>query len=271
MKTKIIYIAGLGHSGSTFLQFLLASKANLVGLGEINQLATNNSLDSSLLCSCGANIGECEIWGKMCQFDKIDTSLWYEKLANLLLEKYPQTDGWIDSSKQIKGISSWVEVKKKNDIKDIRVLFLVRDVRGWCISQQKNCARKNLPQRSLLFYAGSWWNYQRQTLKKLKELELNYKIVSYENLVFKTESVLDDIFRFLELTPKDKTMLESPWEEMVHDVLGNRMKNNHKARLYITYDDSWHRSAKVNLLVRLLIPVWNLNKKLREEASYSGY
>ena len=62
---KVIYIAGLGHSGSTFLELLLASHPDVVGLGEIGLQVERLLLDPSFnageaLCSCGTTARECE-------------------------------------------------------------------------------------------------------------------------------------------------------------------------------------------------------------------
>jgi len=54
---KVIYIAGLGHSGSTILDMSLGTLPGVVGLGELKTLIDNQSRERhySSLCSCGKN------------------------------------------------------------------------------------------------------------------------------------------------------------------------------------------------------------------------
>lgn len=59
---KIIYIAGLGHSGSTILDMALGSHPNIIGLGEIyavfNSKNYKNLFEKST-CSCGEKGKDC--------------------------------------------------------------------------------------------------------------------------------------------------------------------------------------------------------------------
>jgi len=66
---KIIYIAGLGHSGSTILDMALGCNKNIVGLGEIIQILKGSKSDllnhknyNDVYCSCGSIIKNCYFW-----------------------------------------------------------------------------------------------------------------------------------------------------------------------------------------------------------------
>jgi hypothetical protein len=58
-----VFICSAGHSGSTLLDLLLGSHRSAISLGEITQLPKNLALDT--LCSCGARVHECELWGEV--------------------------------------------------------------------------------------------------------------------------------------------------------------------------------------------------------------
>lgn len=60
---KYIYICAAGHSGSTLLDRLLGSHANIESLGEISHLPKNIALNT--LCTCGEPVKECAVWGKI--------------------------------------------------------------------------------------------------------------------------------------------------------------------------------------------------------------
>lgn len=62
---KVVFIAGLIHSGSTFFERLLASQPGLVGLGELQQAVTQSLSGARFKrgCSCGAPVADCPLWG----------------------------------------------------------------------------------------------------------------------------------------------------------------------------------------------------------------
>ncbi len=50
----------------------------------------------------------------------------------------------------------------------------------------------------------------------------------------------------------------------VHDVFGNRMKNNIMINNKIIYDDSWQYDYITNLIILLIRPIWKFNYRLRK-------
>lgn len=268
MNPSITYILSLEHSGSTFLQYLLATQTNFLGLGEVNQLAKGRGWDNSnQVCSCGELLSNCQVWQTVELISRSNAIEWYRELTYSLQQKYPQFTHWIDSSKSFEGLEPWLQLQIEGTISDVRVLFLVRDVRGWAVSDRKTRQRKGRASRLLALSMLSWWQAQRQFLNQLSRRNLTYQIVSYEGLVFQTHPAICRISKFHSLNFE-----ETDWSTklnhdipVVHDVFGNRMKNNPKLRTAITYDDSWQSCISVNILALLLISVWRLNTKLRQE------
>src|SRR6056297_870811 len=63
---EVIYIAGLGHSGSTLLNFLCSTGGPGVSLGEISLvLRDRHRIGAESPCSCGAPAPECPFWGPL--------------------------------------------------------------------------------------------------------------------------------------------------------------------------------------------------------------
>lgn len=262
MKPSLTYILGSGHSGSTILQFLLAGHPGVIGLGEVFQPAMG-PVDESMICSCGSDYASCPVWAGTAPAVPGNSSAWYRELAKRLTLICPEATHWVDSSKLPAAISPWMDLLQENIISRIRVLYLVRDVRGWVLSDQRARQRKAKSPRGIFRCMKVWRREQNKMLAFLKESSLDYQIVSYESLIFNTESMLKKIGMFLGLDQHDL-----PWEDrlksaVVHDVFGNRVKNNPKARGRLTYDDSWQYSLPVNLLACALLPVWSLNRELR--------
>ena len=63
MTTKVVYIAGAGRSGSTFLSQLLSQNPDCMNVGQIRHLAM--SYGRKRLCSCGKALPDCTYWGKV--------------------------------------------------------------------------------------------------------------------------------------------------------------------------------------------------------------
>jgi hypothetical protein len=262
VKPCLIYILGSGHSGSTMLQFLLAAHPGVVGLGEVFQPA-GRTVDGSTSCSCGADFASCPVWAGTTPAGPGKTTEWYKDLAQRVAHLYPQATHWIDSSKLSTTIEPWTHLVQERVISGIRVLYLVRDVRGWVLSDQKARQRKAKSPRNAISSMKVWTREQKKTLDFLENSSLDFLVVSYESLIFNTRSMLEKIALFCGLTCQDH-----PWEDRlrsaeVHDIFGNRVKNDPQARGRLIYDDRWQYSLPVNLLACILPPVWKLNRELR--------
>ncbi len=63
-KVKVLYIAGLGRSGSTVLGNVLGEIEGFFHGGEFNFIWEHNLMENRL-CGCGAPFDECEVWGSV--------------------------------------------------------------------------------------------------------------------------------------------------------------------------------------------------------------
>lgn len=61
VSTKVLYIAGAGRSGSTFLSQLLSQNDDCQNIGQIRHLPM--SMQKGWRCSCGETLPECRYWG----------------------------------------------------------------------------------------------------------------------------------------------------------------------------------------------------------------
>jgi hypothetical protein len=60
-NTRVLYLAGWGHSGSTLAESLLDQVPGLVGVGEIKFLWERGLLQNRR-CSCGTPLRSCDFW-----------------------------------------------------------------------------------------------------------------------------------------------------------------------------------------------------------------
>ncbi len=72
-KVKVLYIAGLGRSGSTILGNVLGEIEGFFHGGEFNFIWERNLIENRL-CGCGAPFDKCEVWGSVLEraFGAID-------------------------------------------------------------------------------------------------------------------------------------------------------------------------------------------------------
>jgi hypothetical protein len=60
-KIKVLYIAGLGRSGSTLLGNILGQVGGFVSVGEVRNIWLHGLIQNKV-CGCGAPFTECEFW-----------------------------------------------------------------------------------------------------------------------------------------------------------------------------------------------------------------
>jgi hypothetical protein len=64
MKPEVLYIAGMGRSGSTLLARVLGAFPGAVNLGEAAQFWTHQEMRRRHIpCSCGLQVADCPMWG----------------------------------------------------------------------------------------------------------------------------------------------------------------------------------------------------------------
>lgn len=66
-KINLIYIASIGHSGSTLVESILGSHSEIATCGEMHILPHEITGKGVLPCSCGKSIIECEFWQDVLQ------------------------------------------------------------------------------------------------------------------------------------------------------------------------------------------------------------
>ena len=178
---KVLYIGGLGRSGSTLLDRMLGQLPGFFSAGEIRDL-WQRGLRENALCGCGAPFKECEVWTRVGKeafggWDRVDldqvqslarsvdrhglfpllVAPWAWPPFKRRLERYAQflaplyraiyeVEGSrivIDSSKA----PSTAFVLRKVPGLDLRLVHLVRDSRGVAYSWTKKVVRPDMVDR----------------------------------------------------------------------------------------------------------------------------
>lgn len=279
-RNKVVFIAGLGHSGSTLLELLLSSVPNFVGIGEAFQLVDprNRLIDdpADRICACGSNILECEFWAphipRLQQLRTSATRERYEYVIASAEKHFGEGTVVIDSSKTPEALRSLLEVPEL----DLRVIHLVKDVRSWYVSMDAANARfgtdfaSNLRRFGPL--RGSAKQLQKLTavtfrrwLKENKRIDsiieasnLQAITISYEMLCLRYRDSLRSLSEFLGLD--DMETIGQSTALTNHNATGNRMRHGFRPG-DIHYDQKWLARSDW-LLAALLNPdVMAYNKK----------
>jgi hypothetical protein len=274
----LLLIRGLGHSGTTILDLALGTHPRMLGLGEaVRVLRTplpgeetrgparlRAELKHERLCTCGRTAALCPIWG--------DLLTWLPEHDHLPLpDKLQQLLDQVDrhSSQQGREIS-WVVESYQDDLQlplgvlpdlEVRVVFLVRDVRSWVHSRARDAQRKGQAFPALRSLARWWW-VNRRFERELRSCGKPVFVLGYEQLALDPERALTRLCSWLglEFTP---AMLQPGGASNSHLLAGNRLRFDPEKSRRIRYDASWLQGAVWPASPALLWPgLARLNRRL---------
>lgn len=279
MKSDLIYISGGGHSGSTLLDLLIGSSPNVFGLGEVHYFNSYNyEIDDPKLldinkrkCTCGEEFKDCNFWNNVirnscknlnisrmyslsetlkvswniiCPFEILrfnisnsDDLTLFQSILQTKNEEEISLDYLLDSSKDPRRL---VKLESLLGKKKIKVIFLVRDIRGYVNSYSN-------PQKWRVKDAGlKSQNFLRVSLRWLA---VNFSIVVYLKLhnIDSIKIVYDDFCQNPERTieklrkkwgfdiPED--YISEIHKTKYHNIHGNLMKFSNIDKIEL--DNSW--------------------------------
>ena len=136
-KPKVIYIAGAGRSGSTFLSLLVSQHPQIGNLGQIRDVFLAGS--RAARCSCGALLQDCSVWGEVVSGAEGET----RRLGKLTEDRVAQI---YQSAFGALGVDVAVDSSKSADLCrrlfrsphiDLYCLNLIRDPRAVAVSWSK--------------------------------------------------------------------------------------------------------------------------------------
>ncbi|MBN2662644.1 MAG: sulfotransferase [Bacteroidales bacterium] len=251
-KQKIIYIAGLGHSGSTILDMILGSHSKIIGLGEIMPFLrrTDHSSDYNSTCSCGKKGKNCDFWAPVENLIK-NTNTYneaYFKITNYFFGKYKNDKILVDSSK-----NSYQYLKKINELYDLKVIYLTRDYRSWTYS-------RHLSKKSPVVYWYLRWFLENKKIEyQLKKMNIQWFNVGYEELALYPEHSIKKICNYIEVNFEAEML--NPGNTKSHIINGNVVRADSEKRSKIMYDARWMTSAKTTFWSSFFYLFNKFNKK----------
>jgi hypothetical protein len=262
----LVFIAGLGHSGSTVLDMMVGGHPQFIGLGEVKQVLQGDRLHRDRLqreiCTCGRKMPECEFWGEVLQRIRSTRGEDYVERYRMLLEVFDEVFAPdiipVDSSKSMPYLRMLARIP---DL-DVKVLYIIRDVRSWSVSQLdtiKQAQKKPKPlQNNAYYFFWRWYIRNRRYLGFTSGQNLHVHQLGYEELALQPEKTLKAVCRFLGVE-FDPSMLNIR-KTRSHSVLGNRMRTQ-KEKTRIQYDHRWFVRNEWKIPSVLFPNIMNYNRR----------
>lgn len=252
MGSKIIYIAGLGHSGSTILDMSLGTLPGVVGLGELKTLMDDHSRARhyTSICSCGKKATECIVWKDVPSLleGKKDNPKKIETILDLLKRKFGDVT-LVDSSK-----NSYGYLKYLHENHDLRLIYLTRDLRSWSYSRHLSTGKP------IIYFFLRWVMENIKLRLQIREMGIRPMKAGYEELALFPEHILKRIAAFADLKYSDSML--TPGLTNSHIISGNVARADALKRMHWRYDPRWMLSRRILLLSPLFLLFHRMNRRL---------
>lgn len=261
---KNVFIISMSHSGSTLLDLILGCHTNAVSMGKL--YASVKTFDLQRYCNCGEKIQDCIIWGKLKEeLQNRDGQCYlssYKRIMETIRDEYGPEKIVIDSSKNLKALKYLID----HNVKDLSIIFLLKDVRSFVISENKRNYSQETLERigwrkiftpAILYNILRWYYFNKKIKDYLLKNHLEYFQLGYEELCFQPEKMLRKICAFIGINYEEKMLC--PENSESHMIRGNRMRRDHKKLREIVYDSRWLYSKKLLFFGLFLLPLigWN--------------
>jgi hypothetical protein len=240
---RVVYLGGLGRSGSTLLERLIGELPGVCSAGEVVHMWQRGIVEGER-CGCGQPFGDCEFWCAVGQdafggWDTVDVG----RIAQLRHEVdrtrsiplvaaaalHPATRARIDeyvshyvrvyaSLARVSGCPTIVDSSKHASLAfclrrqpglDLRVIHIVRDSRAVAYSWSRKVSRPDSLTSTTYMTtyspakAAGQWNLQNQALQLLARTGTPTLRVRYEDLVSEPAATLARIATFADLPAAD--------------------------------------------------------------------
>ena len=256
---RVLYIAGLGHSGSTLLDLLVSSHSRVASVGEIQVLrdpadtAQRRRVLKEITCPCGApNVAKCPFWQQVESRlgDEFGLSLGSLDMNSVDAETFDRHNTALFSCVSAVSKADWIVDSSKNSERlnrlirvpglDVHAVHLVRSPFGVAWSNR----RKGRPvYHNAMVYTHNFV-YSAIVVQRTR-----HRVIWYEELVGDPERSVSALMGWLrlEFEPEQMNWPNHPH----HNIGGNRMRYDKDGR--IRPDNSW--TSKLGLADKIGVGV----------------
>jgi hypothetical protein len=278
---RVLFIGGLGRSGTTLLERVLGELPGARPLGEVVHLWARDIRDGER-CGCGVPFADCEFWTAvgarafngwsnvdldqvLALQDAIERTRYIPQLATGRIDAREYADFYARvyaAAAEVSGASVMIDsskhaalaycLRQSPDI-DLRVVHVVRDSRGVAYSWTKTVARpesatgdemtRYTPGRSALL-----WNAHNCAFSLLRRRGVPVRRIRYEELLANPRGTVLGLASFAGITDPDLSFIERKSDgtdvahlDRCHSAAGNPMRFTVGA-VPLRTDDAWRRS-----------------------------
>lgn len=272
---KLVYVAGLEHSGTTLTEHLLSQHPQVIGLGEIASFFSPGHMERYMArwgeypdvrsCSCGRTWEECDFWGDLFGLSGLNSSAplleKYRELLDHVRSVYGRNVAVVDSSKSLPVLKELVEggVELGLARDEFLVVHTIKDVRSFAASVKRKAEREP----SLLSHLRTfnWWLGSNEDMRRyLLEGDVRFVVNLYETLCADPRQVVERLLGACGLTPSGEVDVSHGGS---HIAMGNKAFTE-RNRNRIVYDSAWFTDDRVNLAYLLHGKARRFNRKLYE-------
>ena len=264
--TKLVYIGGYGHSGSTLLEYLLTARPGVVACGEVVSSIRRGTKTRSTLknkeCTCGQMAEDCPVWSVAYSAADRSPGWTHDRLVHALLQQLNgRYAGMVDSSKTAWGGLSSPFRFRRDMGSDFHLIHLVRDPRAvfWSVLKQKRRrARRHgytpLHHGLLGIWTALAWSVANLSCELLGLIHPHaYVRVRYEDLAQSPAAVLQSLYA--KLLPNVQWNLdEIGTSNNRHQLHGNAMRFRQLSVAEVREDLSWKTEMPEDYL-RFVMPI----------------
>jgi hypothetical protein len=252
--TKVVYIAGTVHSGTTLFGMSLASTNTAIHFGEVFKLL-QKGLEHNLeqYCTTGVLAKDCEFWAptlhKIAELGS-DASIEdkYRTFLNAVADHFGSDVTVIDSSKAPKYINNLVSIVGADNV---TVIHFTKDVRSYAESMEHKRDRKTDWGRSKLYYFGlgleehflKWYRVNKEVERTIQQSQIKKTLtLTYELFCLRSNHAakLINATHGEPLIDLDK----APRLSRDYTIAGNSMRKNPTKLAAISYDLRWFESSR---------------------------
>jgi hypothetical protein len=275
---RVLYLGGLGRSGTTLVERLLGELPSVCALGELVHLWQRDVRDDER-CGCGARFSGCTFWKRVGEsafggWHNVDVDRVHalrdavertRHIPRLAAGQMPMTEVReyasyyarvyraaaevsgapvvVDSSKH----SALAHVLRWSDDIDLRVVHVVRDARGVAYSWTKTVARPETDGADEMTRyspgrSALLWNAHNAAFGLLARRGVAVRRIRYEEFLTDPRAALIRLADFagLALAPADLAFLRPEYADLSvgHSAAGNPMRFT-VGRLPLRRDDAW--------------------------------
>jgi hypothetical protein len=250
---RVLFLGGLGRSGTTLLERLLGELPGVCPLGEVVHLWERDIADDER-CACGRHFSDCDfwravgekafggwhhvdVWRVLALRSAVERTRHIPRLASvrmrpahrLLVEEYADWYARLyEAAAIVSGADVLVDSSKHAALAyclrfapsvDLRVVHMVRDSRGVAYSWTKTVTRPETDNaEEMTRYSPGrsalLWNAHNTALSVLHRCGVPVKRIRYEELLDEPLKVLTDLSTFAGIAPADMAFLGAGTAEL---------------------------------------------------------